>query len=570
MNQRPTYLTTPVDRPTVIRSTPTTESRRARGVFPDTRILGKKMENPPGSSDWTSICPTCNHCNFFDGLSSNATCSSCGSSFTPSEVTPEEIDSLEANAQFAQRNIKRTGDTHEELLSISLYLHRGGKIEDSDDLLENMILPFFEAKEKIATRGQVFDLLGAQMRVTACNPKRGRVTQQTIIRLFGALDPDKVLETVTLALTCPIGFNKDMIVQQIKDTANRSPLLLMRGQGVDINDLPWCVARCHPEYGLVTDRTTIRIEDKPYQALQKIDIMPIQEDLPRNTCTDLDDLKDNIFTKFVVPFFNGWYRVVESKDSIQIDGVEFKVNATDPDIGYVSLATTFFISPPVRRDEFIRRQEEEDLLMAQRLSGMNPEMDSGMNQGMMHPGLNYGPGGGMQRPGMMRGPMMGGSGGPMIIGGHPAGMRGRQIIIRAPAMGRGGQPQTREEMEEAQHRAQMLLLLLNAMNTSGGRPGEGAQNLSDLFEELERENNRTPEEYLGQLPIQKVNQGFLDRTNEEGEKFNCMICLSEYELDEEIKTLPCLHFFHSECLNEWLTRSRNCPVCKHECIQGGS
>lgn len=42
----------------------------------------------------------------------------------------------------------------------------------------------------------------------------------------------------------------------------------------------------------------------------------------------------------------------------------------------------------------------------------------------------------------------------------------------------------------------------------------------------------------------------------------CRICLLEYEDGEEVKTLPCMHRFHSECIDRWLAESRQCPVCK--------
>jgi hypothetical protein len=42
----------------------------------------------------------------------------------------------------------------------------------------------------------------------------------------------------------------------------------------------------------------------------------------------------------------------------------------------------------------------------------------------------------------------------------------------------------------------------------------------------------------------------------------CMICLSDFEQDEEIRRLPCAHFYHSGCIDEWLRRCTDCPLCK--------
>jgi len=48
------------------------------------------------------------------------------------------------------------------------------------------------------------------------------------------------------------------------------------------------------------------------------------------------------------------------------------------------------------------------------------------------------------------------------------------------------------------------------------------------------------------------------------EHVTCMVCLSEYNDGEALRTLPCLHAFHCECIDRWLLsgRSKQCPVCK--------
>ncbi|KAF3773221.1 E3 ubiquitin-protein ligase [Nymphaea thermarum] len=44
----------------------------------------------------------------------------------------------------------------------------------------------------------------------------------------------------------------------------------------------------------------------------------------------------------------------------------------------------------------------------------------------------------------------------------------------------------------------------------------------------------------------------------------CCICLAKYVNNDELRELPCAHFFHVECVDKWLKINALCPLCKHE------
>ena len=44
----------------------------------------------------------------------------------------------------------------------------------------------------------------------------------------------------------------------------------------------------------------------------------------------------------------------------------------------------------------------------------------------------------------------------------------------------------------------------------------------------------------------------------------CHICLEKFERGEQRKVLPCLHGFHSPCIDKWLRTNKSCPICKHK------
>lgn len=86
--------------------------------------------------------------------------------------------------------------------------------------------------------------------------------------------------------------------------------------------------------------------------------------------------------------------------------------------------------------------------------------------------------------------------------------------------------------------------------------------LSDMLQHLDSLQMPPPQrgvdhERMSQLPTRqyKVIQGKIEQ---------CSICLENFKDKESVRTLPCLHQFHEHCVDQWLHRSQQCPVCKHE------
>lgn len=45
-----------------------------------------------------------------------------------------------------------------------------------------------------------------------------------------------------------------------------------------------------------------------------------------------------------------------------------------------------------------------------------------------------------------------------------------------------------------------------------------------------------------------------------GEK--CTICLSLFEIENDVRRLPCMHLFHMDCVDQWLVTNKHCPICR--------
>ena len=70
--------------------------------------------------------------------------------------------------------------------------------------------------------------------------------------------------------------------------------------------------------------------------------------------------------------------------------------------------------------------------------------------------------------------------------------------------------------------------------------------------------------FLRDLGLQKtVFAGEID--TEKTSKMNsgeCAVCLATYLKDEELVTLKCMHVFHVSCIEKWLKKEDQCPLCR--------
>lgn len=64
------------------------------------------------------------------------------------------------------------------------------------------------------------------------------------------------------------------------------------------------------------------------------------------------------------------------------------------------------------------------------------------------------------------------------------------------------------------------------------------------------------------LPHEKWTFHYIrDEDGGEGDS-ECRVCLTDYEQEEEIVRLPCMHYAHTQCMEQWLVREPRCPVCR--------
>ena len=81
---------------------------------------------------------------------------------------------------------------------------------------------------------------------------------------------------------------------------------------------------------------------------------------------------------------------------------------------------------------------------------------------------------------------------------------------------------------------------------------------NQIHESLNKMNNPTDEDILNELPETEIG----DISKLEANRKNCVICLIDFKCGDKATMLPCIHMFHTNCIQSWLKSNNICPVCK--------
>jgi len=80
-----------------------------------------------------------------------------------------------------------------------------------------------------------------------------------------------------------------------------------------------------------------------------------------------------------------------------------------------------------------------------------------------------------------------------------------------------------------------------------------------------KESNRRGELETKLKRLEQIKEEFKkgEKLNNKFQETNCAICIDELSNNsDQNSTLPCGHVFHKVCINEWLKKKEECPVCR--------
>eukprot|EP00928_Gymnodinium_smaydae_P057632 TRINITY_DN4084_c0_g2_i1.p1 TRINITY_DN4084_c0_g2~~TRINITY_DN4084_c0_g2_i1.p1 ORF type:complete len:467 (+),score=83.36 TRINITY_DN4084_c0_g2_i1:117-1517(+) len=324
--------------------------------------------------------------------------------------------------------------------------------------------------------------------------------------------------------------------------------LIIKSSGAE-----FVVVKAEPdEGGILGPETDYFVDGDPIVRFEKVQFICLWDFESQNTNRD----PSTLFTDYISPYFKGitdsredMSGVVCVGDTLKILDMEFQVFAaqpTPPDTGIIDSSTMVYVdwdsTPEFEKIHIVPFQDTlpttyqfdvfNDYLKP--YLTRNKYMRFAVNDHFTYQGVQF-----------------------KVVCCEPNGPAriGRNTTIYCegvlhPSLRNLLPPELLEQLSHLPPGLQMLLLNTEAL--AGGYE----ERLMEVQEMLSRRRGLSTEAINS---VDKYRWGEGDRSEAQAQ---CMVCLSDFSQGEEVRRLPCGHVFHATCIDEWLRRCMECPICK--------
>eukprot|EP00742_Colponemidia_sp_Colp-10_P004097 GILJ01004372.1.p1 GENE.GILJ01004372.1~~GILJ01004372.1.p1 ORF type:complete len:508 (+),score=48.62 GILJ01004372.1:154-1677(+) len=469
---------------------------------------------------------TCDHCHELLGVEEHATSTVCPN------CQRTVIDNTRSNFSIPSMNhiwilpFRETLPVEKEEVDPEFQKH----------LFEQYFLPYFAEKSRVLRRGETFSYHSVDFKVIGAQPEKGRIDVNTFIHSLGKTM--SMAATVSRVHILPILRHTNIAAPQPNVIVERylKPYFLEREKHLHqdevfrVGDMEFKVVASEPENGVVSpSATTVYCNGDPIQIIKKIHVLPFKETLPSRVRRHLSE--KILFENFLSPYFLGLDRLVHDGQLFTIEDTKFQVVSCQPERGIVTIGTELFASgDPLSLSEFEEHERMRQLARDEAIARELQQREGGffmpppMFGGMMHP----------PTPFMMS-------------------LNGLFTRARLEELDRSLPPQ------DPRHRVIRSYLDRMAPHPNAQLPFEL---IIEFAERMGQPDRGASEDLISQLPTRTFRPPTRPVSELSPEQQQCMICLSEFEEGKEIRTLPCLHFFDCECIDQWLRTNKTCPICK--------
>lgn len=322
------------------------------------------------------------------------------------------------------------------------------------------------------------------------------------------------------------------------------------GTMIRSNGRDFIVVKCEPDDGYLAPETDYFVEGDPVVRFEKVQFICLWDFESSNVGED----PSRLFTEYVSPYFRSRAENGEDVESLvtvgetlKIFDLDFQVMAahpSPPEVGIVDSNTMVYVdwdsTPEFDKIHIVPFQDtlpgayEFDVFndYLKPYLTRHKHMRFGVNDQFTFQGVQF-----------------------KVVCCEPIGPArvGKNTMIYCegmlhPSLRNLLPPELLEQLSHLPPGLQMLLLNTEAL--AGGYE----ERLIEVQEMLSRRRGLAPE------TLERVER--LRWEPSAGSQTQCMVCLSDFEGGEEVRRLPCGHVFHAPCIEEWLKRCADCPICK--------
>ena len=413
--------------------------------------------------------------------------------------------------------------------------------KDFIEIMNNIIVPYFQYKSRILNIDKIFEIDGIEFKVISVFPHylTAKVSSRTSIvcnNYYSFTTP--IINATFLTIRKRELESNEYISNQIKNTPYPSQKSIIEGLNCRINTYDLVVRNCSPKYGIINNETNIRVINRNIETLRSITIAVLQ-----NENNELNNKKNNkaIFNNFIRPFFyDGNKKYIERGDTYKIGKLDIFILKAKPSTGFVvedltKINLKYKYTLEQSQNELNEQIEKES--QNRYLSNINNDINNRTNNNNINNSLN--------------------SENNFIIFNE---LQERMRILNSLLS----------------HRRRLIRLnnQLNNIHINNFRDNDNFVSINFSFFNRDNEENNNniniSDEALNSLPVFKIDAKFMEvsqkEDNNKNEQFQkCVICMEKYEINDEVKTLPCFHIFHKDCIDQWFKAGNDsCPICKNK------
>jgi hypothetical protein len=412
--------------------------------------------------------------------------------------------------------------------------------KDFIEIMNNIIIPFFQYKSRILNIDKIFEIDGVEFKVMTVYPHylTAKVSSSTSIvcnNYYSFTTP--ITNATFLTIRKRELESNEYISNQIINTPYPTQKSIIEGHNCRINTYDLVVRNCSPSFGVITDETNVRVINRNIETLKSVTIAILVNEENH----EFNNKKNNkiIFNNFIRPyFFNGNKKYIERGDIIDIGKLKIFILKSKPSTGFVvedltKISLKFNYTLEQSQNELNEQIENESL--ENRQSDFFPNLEqNNTNNVIINTSTN--------------------SENNFVLFNE---FQERMRVLNALLA----------------HRRRLLRLNSQLNNINGNNLDDDnfVQFNFNFFNRDNEENNNNiiNEDLYINLPVFKIDEKFMENSkkheskNEQFEK--CVICMEKYEINDEVKTLPCFHIFHKDCIDHWFKAGNDsCPICKNK------